>query len=1066
MPLSPSQILSANSRLFGGGGGGSDAVSMVLAAKQAKRDEVDRLLAEEEEDKDSPGIWDRVKSGVGGVIEPVARGADWTRAAVVGGAVELGDLLANAAGVDSADDASWDDLRHNVNRRIGFGDVLEESTVTDDLPLNVKRVLGGVGDLALDPLNYVTLGQGTAAKAGLKRLGARAGEEVAETAAREGLPAAERLLARNLAEEEAAAAAKEAAKAGILPGLPGAGPVGASVAGSAPRLTVRDILAEGATQRGLDRTLRQIERTGKGGIGFDFGRLGAPRLGNAQLRAIPGIGAAGGAGADVFRAGTEAFKQSDVGRGIRKAIVPYTATRDKFNDFIADAIPGIGHRRAQLVDSAKLQLDQRIEPLLKGVSPQEIGVIRTALDFGGDVDGALDQLVDMPEAQNLLREMAAMRDETYDAWVAAGKKPDQLMNKTDYLRHRLTEAGKEKFGITPGGRGLPGTKSGNLKQRVFGDKTIAELNQKYGDELWDDDPATLIGSSWIYANEVLGNAGAVDALENVAKNIKGFDVSRVVSRKAKKGFVQVSPKGWVAPEIYDDLFNLAKSGTQSRIVRGWDTFSSIVKRQTLFNIIAFGPYFSQNMATGVAMNAARFGVGPADYARMFGIRKAIKQAAKAGEKDLDNVLATLLTGEDLALARAMRAEGLISPKRSLFDDVAEADTPFVKPSKARWVAELGTHKTAEINQFGEEMLRGSAFMKAMEQGVPANQASDLVRSTHLDYTALGRTRFERDKINRFIFFPTWLLRAPTAIVKSYAHHPALFNVQAKLELGKNWSERPRNEYGDIIGSRWSGPASFLSGLSFEGGDAFDSPIDLTHPVLKAALSDDPRDRSITSVLPPLSNVLKDEGGPTSLNFGQSRLGKVLSDEDDRQGRYLKSLGGFRYGVDYEAERGEEQFEEMLAERRAEIEAGAEKPETTQKIRLVLAALREGVPAADAYSLSKAGLAKALVKKGVSKKEIADILADKDATLPDELPSSEVQGILGGGLDSGPVSDAPLAAPGIDFGGDGKSDNLIDLRDSDDALMRIILERMEARPLDIVTGLRNVRRNVGSVIPRG
>ncbi len=975
MPLTPSQILSANQAIFGGGGGGG--VSALRASRAQKQDELEKLLEQEEEKDDGGGgIWDTIKSTTGTVIKPVASLLDMPRAAVVAGVVEGGDLLANLAGADNADDASWSDLRENFNRRIGVGDVIEES-VAGDLPMPIKRLLGGAGDLSLDPLNYLTAGASTTAKAGLKRLAVEGGDEAARVLAREGVDAADDLLARQFADDVAATASNRIKKSWGVPVDPTA-PV---VAKGATAPTVRGILGEGATQRGLGRTLEHIERSGRGGLALDFGRLGSARIPGSVFGREPALLAAGA------KAGSDALRTRPFGQAVRKAIVPYTATRDKFGQAIAEALPGIGHRRAALVDSAKLQLDQRIEPLLKAAKPDAdmLGAMRAALDVGGDVDNALLQLDGLPEAQELLTEMAAVRDETYDAWLRAGKDPKSLLPKEEYLRHRLTEAGKEMFGIEKRSL-LPGTKSGKLKKRVFDEESIDELNEWSGIAGWEDDPVKLVGSSWNYAHEVLGNAGAFDALENVASKIRGFDVGSVVSRKAKKGFVEIGPNRWVAPEIYDDLFNLAKAGTQSSIIRGWDTFSSLVKRQTLFNPIAFGPYFSQNMATGVAMNAARFGVGPQDYARLYGIRRAFKQAAKAGEKDLDATLATLLTGDDLELARALRSEGIFSTQHSLFDDIAEGSTPFVKPGKARRVAEFGTHKTAAANQFGEEMLRGSAFMKSMERGIPANQASDLVRSTHLDYTALGRTRFERDKINRFIFFPTWLLRAPSAIVRTYAHRPALFNVQAKMELGENWSERPRNQYGDIIGSRWSGPTSFLTGLGFEGGDAFDKPTELLHPVLQAALDED--SRRVTDILPPLSNVLSDEGNPVpgpmggKLGFG-GRLGKIIDGGlgGEPLERYGKGLGGFRYGVDYDAERGAEAFQTQIDERRAEIKAGADKPETTPKIRLVLAALAEGIPAAEAYTASKAELARALLDAGLSEDDVNRILEDDDAKLP-------------------------------------------------------------------------------------
>lgn len=1032
MPLTPSQILSANSKLFGGSSGGGVA-ALINARKAAKDAELEALLAQEEEEEPSEGIWDRAKGVVSGAIEPVARGLDYARAAVVAGAVEGADVLRDIAGKETfgtKGGASFGDLQRNINRRIGVGDVLEENTITEDMPLNVKRVLGGVGDVALDPLNYVTLGGSTVAKAGLRRVAASQGDEVAQVLAREGADAADNLLAERFAREQAEAAARrEAAEAVAEPTLPGFGPTLPSpglddVAGTAP--TIRSILAEGATERGLGRTLSAIDRTGRGGVRF----AGRTMVEGDTLARLPGV--------SKIKAGGQGLKYSGTGQAVRKALVPFTETRDAFGNVIADALPGIGHRRAQLVDTAKANLDARLDPLLKAANPETLAPIRAALDVGGSVDEALAQLDGLPDAQELLRTLAAVRDESYDALIRAGKSPDELMAKDEYLRHRLTAAGKAEFGIKDA-RSRPGTKTGKFKSRTR-EGSIDEKLADDGFASYIDDPVRLVGSSYHYAQEVLGNAGAVDALEDVARKAHGVEVTDVVSRKAKEGFVQVSPNGWVPQEIADDLFNLAKSGTQSAIVRGWDTFSSLVKRQTLFNPIAFGPYFAQNMATGVAMNAAKIGAGPAEYKLVFALRTAVKRALKeGGEEGFDTALARLIPDAgQRALAVELRREGIFSAKRSLFDDIAEEGDYLLKPSRKRRAAEFGTHRTAQVNQFGEEMLRGAAFVKARTEGLASDAAADLVRKTHLDYSALGRTRFERDKINRFIFFPTWLMRAPTAIVKAYAHKPGLFNLQAKAELGKDWSDRPRNQYGDIIGRRVSGPVSFLTGLGFEGGDAFDKPTELLHPMLQAAVDED--SRRITDILPPLSRFVTDKGEGIEVPGGT--LAKLIDNEPGERQKYLESVFGVRRGIDYDAERGKDSFQAVLDERIAKRKENPDLPETTPTIRLRLAAIEAGV-GGNVYTMNGGSLARALLERGYDEKDIQRILDDDKAKLPKRAPAvvtaaAGPQGFYGGDLSDVPLSDVQVARPEI-FRETGElSPNLEDRRGLDHALIRELL----------------------------
>jgi hypothetical protein len=460
-----------------------------------------------------------------------------------------------------------------------------------------------------------------------------------------------------------------------------------------------------------------------------------------------------------------------------------------------------------------------------------------------------------------------------------------------------------------------------------------------------------------------------DALENVAKGIRGFDVQSVVRREAAPGFTKVAPNRYVADQIVSDAFNLAKSGTQSELVRAWDTFSSLIKRQTLFNPVAFGPYFTQNMATGIAINAVD-GVRFSDYALIAKLHKATNAALKeGGERGFDDAIARLLPDvAEQELVKGLRAEGIFEAGHSFYDDFSEdALANIGKRSTPRKLAELGTHKTTEINKYGEEMLRGAAYKRHLENGLTSDGAADLVRKRHLDYSGVGRTRLERDKITRFIFFPTWLMRAPTAIVRAYAHTPGLANVQAKLEMGKNWSERERNQYGEIIGPRLSGPLSFLTELGYT---ATEEPVGQLNPIPKAIF--DPKSRDLNEIIPPLSTVLDKDGSPGG------RVGGILTNEDKRE-RYLRSLGGVRTGVDYEGTNGKSSFDKTLAERAEKVADNPDLPETTPSIRLKQEAADAGIEGA--YSMSMAQLAEALIKRaGYSKSEVQAVLDDNDRSL--------------------------------------------------------------------------------------
>ena len=96
---------------------------------------------------------------------------DYPRAGIVSGINELADALDN----QSDTSASWGDWLGQTKEHIGFGDVIDE---TGNKWLD--RAIGFAGDVALDPLTYVTLGAGRFAGAS-GRLAA-AGEFAAKAA--------------------------------------------------------------------------------------------------------------------------------------------------------------------------------------------------------------------------------------------------------------------------------------------------------------------------------------------------------------------------------------------------------------------------------------------------------------------------------------------------------------------------------------------------------------------------------------------------------------------------------------------------------------------------------------------------------------------------------------------------------------------------------------------------------------------------------------------------------------------------------------------------------------------
>jgi len=113
-------------------------------------------------------------------------------------------------GVDAlnAGDASWSDfVNQSKDTDFGFGDVVQTGNKW------VDRAIGFVGDVALDPTTYLTLGTGTAAKMALKGVTREVSQELIEKASKvviaEGVEAVEEKIAKELTKELGELSAKE-----------------------------------------------------------------------------------------------------------------------------------------------------------------------------------------------------------------------------------------------------------------------------------------------------------------------------------------------------------------------------------------------------------------------------------------------------------------------------------------------------------------------------------------------------------------------------------------------------------------------------------------------------------------------------------------------------------------------------------------------------------------------------------------------------------------------------------------------------------------------------------------
>lgn len=347
--------------------------------------------------KKDKGLLDKIKSGGGNLVGSALNALDIGRAAVVSTAIELGDGARALAGKDAIGDHgrirdrgfSLQDIVDNTRSHVGVGDVLETPGVTEDLPINVKRALGFVGDVALDPTTYLTAGATAGAKgaAGAGRLLSK--DEIVrglmalgddEVVALGGRAAVDKLAneaARGVISREAAEAIGARTGMQFQVGLPGVGSKALTVPGTST-------LTEG------------------------LGRAGAAVREGAKGRLSQGL--------------VEGL-QSVPTEGIRRADREGLGSLDEFrfregNRQAATAAGQVGGH-----------LKTRLSEIVEAHPDVDLDEVRRAIETGATAD------VPMAKAlADLFEEGAVLYEQ------ATGK---PLARRTNYLTHLLTEDGKK-----------------------------------------------------------------------------------------------------------------------------------------------------------------------------------------------------------------------------------------------------------------------------------------------------------------------------------------------------------------------------------------------------------------------------------------------------------------------------------------------------------------------------------------------------------------------------------------------------------------------------------------------
>lgn len=878
------------------------------------------------------------------------------------------------------------------------------------------KLLGAVdtaGMAAADPLSYVTLGTGAAAKATLNTITRSAGDDVAEAVIKGGVRGGDDLLVQKAA--DAAAAAGGVADDAVTHTVNQVRRPAAGVSDDVIDDALADALAVSpkaagqtvppprqlAAARGgavstaddvLQGALSSGPRSAVPGVPIPLGA--APR---AAASAVPGPLALGGGarGGALARSGAPSVG----GMMPPGAVTPLgSAVRGALSAGPRSMVPGAVTPLGRAAAAASVGPRVAAAQAIAQRSPQQLDAILRA---GGD------EAADVIEAVS--RELPRGADEALalggDSRLALGAAPkaapqtirDILMENAGTLGNRsleetvarqltnLERRGRGGLGILGYQTGIGASQAGAAANALRGTAPVAALASKFSPT---SEVASVFGRPAAEAVDVAAHTGEnarraarnelADELSDqststfeaavrdagereMATDLIDFGGGRLAFDTQVAGSVPFGGK-FVPKVVADALAQSIKTPTGPAL-QAADKALSIVKRFTTLGPTNAIPHVARNIVSNKFFAALFGGVyNPKYYIEARNLRKALVSTSEAARKNRGADLAGELSAKGLSpkevdRALALHDQQLAGRGGSTFDDVDIAGRHGGAPSKGKTRTGaskdemFGTRNAAAINNYDEEWTRGAVFLKGLDDGLDPRLASKKSREALLDYTSAGLTDFERDVMQRVVFFYKFPRRAVPRGLEFMGRYPGAAAALSNAGLGVAQGER--NEYGETIGAFLDSPLEATVGTI---ADTVRDPGGTLNPFLKAAL--DPEARTVGDILPPVGSAqrffgredgegaLDSEGGITTGAPGPYGVGALL---------------GLKEGQDYEKLRWEKDAEERI-----------EKGEDSKTDRLMVAALEAGVQRP--YAMTDAELARALLAAGVERQSLSSILS--------------------------------------------------------------------------------------------
>ena len=433
---------------------------------------------------------------------------------------------------------------------------------------------------------------------------------------------------------------------------------------------------------------------------------------------------------------------------------------------------------------------------------------------------------------------------------------------------------------------------------------------------------------------------------------------RLVSMEARPGWVKLAEDQYV-PKVVKDALDQSVRKPSGPLLGAVDKGISALKRYTTLGPLNAIPHVSRNMVSNKLFASLFGGVSdPRYYAEARNLRKALQTVSEDARLNgglmLERELVDLgLEGMDVRRALAIHDQQLAGRGGSAFDDV-DIDGRLSKES-GRKEGLFGTRTAARVNQYDEELTRGAVFLKGLDEGLDPRLAARKSRHALLDYTDEGLSDFERNVMQRVMFFYKFPRRSIPTGVEFMARYPGL--ADAISEAGLGVAQGTRNEYNEKIGPYLDTPLEATVGGIAE---LFSDPLGGVNPLLKAAgagLSGN--EVEVGKALPPLGQLQRLFQRQAE---GQGPFDREGGFSTGAPGPYgVGALLGFREGRDYGQERWTEDRDRRIVE-------DGEPSKTDQLI-----ALADEAGVEDPYEMSDAQLVKALVAKRVPTQTIAQIL---------------------------------------------------------------------------------------------